>query len=206
MKPSEKSWNSEQKQSPSLKDIGLSFFAGFPLYRAVKALHLQAIMTSRDKVVWLRVTGRLSIAQWCNIKQTSVFLVLNAHISLNSWQMLFSTAYSLDSTIFHRFYQNQRKLHEPTHHAAVCMKFLAMWNTWTRTTSPCPPFWGTQWICSSKCAPVLQANFCWLVDVKEVIWKESVAEIKVMEVVRVDVISKKLLCCVLSFRNPQTGQ
>ena len=54
--------------------------------------------------------------------------------------------------------------------------------------------------------PVLQANFCWLVDVKEVIWKESVAEIKVMEVVRVDVISKKLLCCVLSFRNPQTGQ
>ena len=54
--------------------------------------------------------------------------------------------------------------------------------------------------------PVLQANFCWLFDVKEVIWKESVAEIKVMEVVRVDVISKKLLRCVLSIRNPQTGQ
>ena len=45
--------------------------------------------------------------------------------------------------------------------------------------------------------PVLQANFCWLVDVKEVIWKESVAEIKVMEVIRVDVILKSY--CTVSY-------
>lgn len=49
---------------------------------------------------------------------------------------------------------------------------------------------------------VLQANFCWLGDVKEVIWKESVAGIKVMEVVRVDVISKKLLCCPIHQKPP----
>ena len=66
-----------------------SFFDGFPLYRAVKALHLQAIMTSRDKVVWFGVTVRLLLAQWCSIRKSSVFLLLNMHIIISSWQMLY---------------------------------------------------------------------------------------------------------------------
>ena len=66
-----------------------SFFDGFLLYRAVKALHVQAIMTSRDKVVWLGLTVRLLIAQWCNIKKYSVFLLLNMHIIISSWQILY---------------------------------------------------------------------------------------------------------------------
>ena len=71
-----------------LRTLKPSFYDGFPLYRAVKVLHLQAIMTSRDKVVWLGVTVRLLIAQWCNIKKSSVFLLLNMHIIISTWQML----------------------------------------------------------------------------------------------------------------------
>ena len=71
-----------------LRTLKPSFYDGFPLYRAVKVLYLQAIMTSRDKVVWLGVTVRLLIAQWCNIKKSSVFLLLNMHIIISSWQML----------------------------------------------------------------------------------------------------------------------
>ena len=65
------------------------FFDGFPLYRTVKALHFQAIMTSPDKVVWLGVTVRLLIPQWCNIRKSSVYLLLNMHIIISSWRMLY---------------------------------------------------------------------------------------------------------------------
>ena len=42
-----------------------------------------------QKVVWLGVTVRLLIPQWCNIRKSSVYLLLNMHIIISSWRMLY---------------------------------------------------------------------------------------------------------------------
>ena len=87
-----------------------SFFHGFPLYRAVKALHLQAIMTSHDKVAWLGVTVRLLIAQWCNIRKSSVFPLLNMHIIISSWQMLYFQCLIIRFYRFSRILPKRKKI------------------------------------------------------------------------------------------------
>ena len=128
VKSSEKQWNSEQKQSPSLDCetfLKPSFFDGFPLYRAVKALHLQAIMTSRNKVVWLGVTVRLLIAQWCNIKKSSVFLILNMHIIRSSWQMLYFQCLIIRFYRFSLILPKRKKNYMSPHFMP-----LSVWNSW----------------------------------------------------------------------------
>ena len=103
-----------------------SFFDGFPLYRAVKALHLQAIMTLRGKVMWLGVIVRLLIAQWCNIKKSSVFLLLNMHISRSSWQMLYFQCLII------RFYRFSLILPKRKKNNYLSPHFipLSVWNFW----------------------------------------------------------------------------
>ena len=103
-----------------------SIFDGFPLYRAVKALHLQAIMTSWDKVVWLGVTVRMLIAQWCNIKKSSVFLLLNMHIIRSSWQMLYFQCLII------RFYRFSLILPKRKKNNYLSPHFmpLSVWNFW----------------------------------------------------------------------------
>jgi len=70
---------------------------------------------------------RLLIAQGCNIKKSSVFLLLNMHIIVSSWQMLYFQCLIIR---FYRFSlilpKRKKKLHEPALHAAVCLKFLTM--------------------------------------------------------------------------------
>ena len=103
-----------------------SFFDGFPLYRAVKALHLQAIMTLQDKVMWLGVTVRLLIAQWCNIKKSSVFLLLNMHIIRSSWQVLYFQCLII------RFYRSSLILPKRKKNNYLSPHFmpLSVWNFW----------------------------------------------------------------------------
>ena len=103
-----------------------SFFDGFPLYRAVKALHLQAIMTLRDKVMWPGVTVRLLIAQWSNIKKSSVFLLLNMHIIRSSWQMLYFQCLIIR---FYRFSLILRKRKKNNYLSPHFMP-LSVWNFW----------------------------------------------------------------------------
>ena len=103
-----------------------SFFDGFPLYRAVKSLHLQAIMTLWDKVMWLSVTVRLLIAQWCNIKKSSVFLLLNMHIIRSSWQMLYFQCLIIR---FYRFSLILRKRKKNNYLSPHFMP-LSVWNFW----------------------------------------------------------------------------
>ena len=102
-----------------------AFFDGFPLYRAVKALHLQAIMTSRNKVVWLGVTVRLLIAQWCNIKKSSVFLILNMHIIRSSWQMLYFQCLIIRFYRFSLILPKRKKNYMSPHFMP-----LSVWNSW----------------------------------------------------------------------------
>ena len=103
-----------------------SFFDGFPLYRAVKALHPQAIMTLRDKVMWLGVIVRLLIAQWCNIKKSSVFLLLNMHIIRSSRQMLYFQCLIIR---FYRFSLILRKRKKNNYLSPHFMP-LSVWNFW----------------------------------------------------------------------------
>ena len=103
-----------------------SFFDGFPLYRAVKSLHLQAIMTLWDKVMWLSVTVRLLIAQWCNIKKSSVFLLLNMHIIRSSRQMLYFQCLIIR---FYRFSLILRKRKKNNYLSPHFMP-LSVWNFW----------------------------------------------------------------------------
>ena len=103
-----------------------SFFDEFPLYRAVKALHLQAIMTLRDKVMWPGVIVRLLIAQWCSIKKSSVFLLLNMHIIRSSWQMLYFQCLII------RFYRFSLILPKRKKNNYLSPHFmpLSVWNFW----------------------------------------------------------------------------
>ena len=89
------------KQLPSSKDSGIELFEGFP--------YIQAIMNSRDMLVWLSVTITLLIAQWCNIKKTLVFLLLNMHIIISSWQMLYLHCLIIRSYRFSRILSKGKK-------------------------------------------------------------------------------------------------
>ena len=93
---------------------------------AVKALHLQAIMTLPDKVMWLGVTVRLLIVQWCNIKKSSVFLLLNMHIIRSSWKMLYFQCLII------RFYRFSLILPKRKKNNYLSPHFmpLSVWNFW----------------------------------------------------------------------------
>ena len=103
-----KLWNSRRLR----RTLGSSFFEGFPL-------HLQGIMTSRDMLVWLTVTITLLIVQWCNIKKTSVFLLLNMHIIISSWQMLYLHCLIIRSYCFSRILCKGKKNYMSPPHSLI---------------------------------------------------------------------------------------
>ena len=93
VKSSEKSRNSEQKRSPSLKDSPedseTELLWWIPTVQSCKSL----ASSSNHDFAWQSgvtrcVIVRLLIAQFCNIKKSSVVLLLNMHIIVSSWQML----------------------------------------------------------------------------------------------------------------------